>query len=371
MFVYAPPKATTLVLTDVRYTADAHDGTVLQNWRPGLYVWKGRWESVARIALWNPGHKPTPRDRAAARTELAEFLDKHKFTRIVVLETQSQQARKVYNEDEAEAAHSGTVVWDFFSPPAPIGEMAGTLWKTPYGLVMPLLNHRNRDWVFGGVIAEWLRWIREGYEPVTAVQHLTEPGIAMQRQLSDYLAQACAGKPLTLDIENVEGSGLITTLGLSDGETAVAVPWDSFVPFGQKSLEPGFRDEVEGQLVREILLTCRCLVGHNVHDHDLPLLRSSGVKVAANEVFDSYLAHGVIYSQLRHGLQQALSYELPVPPWKTLFRAAQKARTGLTEVIPEFWLSFPEHQRRYCAGDCFYNHLLGLALYPRIYGKTL
>jgi hypothetical protein len=371
MFVDSPLLgANVLILTDVRFTGDAHEDTVLANWKPGLKVWGRAWGGVARAALWNPGTKPTSEDRAKAREELKAFLLRRKFHRIVVLETQSQQARKVYNEDEAAADHAGTVVWDFFSPPAPISEMAGTLWQTEYGLVMPLLNYRNRDWVYGGVIFEWLRWIRDGYEPVTAQQHITEPGVPMRRQLQDYLKQVRAGRPLTLDIENVEGSPIITVVGLSDGETSVSVPWHPFVPFGTQSLEPGFRDEVEGQLVIECLRECELIIGHNLLEHDLPILLADGV-ATKGQVFDTYLASGVVFSQFRHGLQQCVSYEFPVHPWKTLFRAAQKARTGLVESVPEFWLSFPEHQRLYNGEDAFHNHLLAYPYHQRIFGRKL
>jgi hypothetical protein len=207
--------------------------------------------------------------------------------------------------------------------------------------------------VYRGLIVEWLRWIKEGYEPLLPERtyiHADDAAAAALKSL--YGAPA-----ITADIENIPGAEIVTIVGVSNGEIAVSVQWQNGNP-GPK------------RLVQEVIGSAGILIGHNVIDHDIPRLKKEGFTIP-DQVFDTYLASGVVRNQFRHGLQICVANELPVPPWKTVFQAAQAARTGAKSYTARFWTEYPEQQREYNTMDAFCNHLLAGVYYPRVFGRAL
>lgn len=373
MFTWLPRNASVLLLTDVRNLADANFDAkhkpeagaqaVLRGWWPGLEVWgKGGWEGVARCALFEFGQKVDKAARAQANKDLTELFSRHKFTHIIVLQSRSKSARKVYNEDYAEASHSGSVCWSFLRPPAALAEMSGTFWQTEHGTVLALQNPQNVDYVYGAMTCRWLKAIKSNmsiFLPSVDTTY-TMPGLHMYAGLKKLLAAADRGVPIAIDIESFSTEDLITVIGLSDGHTTCSVPWEPFTPYGQAYTEPGYHLKAEGQMVRRILATARVVVHHNGIRSDLPYLARKGVPVLGRS-FDTYLAHGVLLNQFRHGLQQCVSYEFVVPPWKTFHTASAEAH-GLDRDDANAWIQDPKELRTYNASDTFYTWWLGQQL---------
>lgn len=382
MFHYTPKNARILLLCDTRTLANANtDATtpaepgqqaVQGAWWPGLDVWGERgWEGIARCALFEFGAKVTAELREQAKRELRAHLRRNKFETIVVLQSRSKAARKVYDENYAKASHNGTVAWDFFKPPGPIATMSGSFWDTeiPGGkglraTVLPLQNPQNVDYVYGAMTVRWLRAVRDNvpmFLPPADTTH-TSPGLKMAAGLRGILGSTRAGKPIAIDLETYSTKDLITVIGLSDGVTTCAVPWESFVPHGQTALEPGLCTRAAGETVREILACARVLMGHNHIRFDLPYLGRKGIHVNPEAFqFDTYLAHGVLLNQFRHGLQQCVSYEFKTPPWKSLHKA-HAAESGLDTDDGEAWIQDPKELRQYNASDTFYTYWLGQRL---------
>ncbi len=378
MFHWTPAGAQTLLLTDTRTLGDAtRDArrqpeagfqTVLAHWWPGKEVWNINWRDVARACLFEFGQEVGKADRVKARAELTTYLTAHKFKTILVLQSRSRSARLTYDDDYAEASHTGSVCWDFFGPPANLSEMAGTFWGTAHGTVVALQNPQNVDYVYGAILMRTLRAVREGM-PVflppaettwTETGTGTRTGTPLYVGLGKILKAAHQGVPVAIDIESFSTQDLITVIGLSDGEHTCAVPWESFVPHGQSYREPGCHLSFERPLVTRILATARTVILHNGIRFDIPFLERKGLQVSGN-VFDTYLAHGVLYNQFRHGLQAAVSYEFPIPPWKT-FHTAAASRNGMDKDDAEAWIQDPKELRTYNASDVFYTLWLGQRL---------
>lgn len=379
VFTYLPrPKPDVLIVCDTRTLNDAHRDaesspepghqSVLANWIWGREVWGHQWRNVARVALFEFGQDVNTKARAAVKRELRDLLVKTQPKRIVVLQSRSKSAKKVYDDNYAQGKHTGTIAWDFFQPPAPIRDMAGTLWDTPYGLVMPMLNSQNVDYVYGDCIYNWLTWTKDLREPVQPPPEATA-GLHIRAELVGLLEAAKAGKPITFDLETFNTQDLITCVGLSDGERAVSVPWEPFTPYGQSYLEPGLHLTDKGDLVREIFRTARVVAGHNILRFDLPYLARKGIPVPGRP-FDTYLAHGVTLNQFRHGLQACVAQEMPVAPWKTLHRASA-AKSGLDpDKHAEAWIQEPRELRSYNLRDVFFNALL-VPIYAQRVGVVL
>lgn len=379
MFLFEPPHADILLVTDTRTLADHKRDikekpslgrhNVMPTWAFGKAVWGYNWDKqVARLALFDFGAKVTPAMRKAAKEGLNSFLasrkDRYKY--ILVLQSRSKRAKKAYNDDYTKSSHTGTICWDFFNPPANIASMVGTFWERAGQIILPLQNPQNMDYVYGAMVIRWLTAVRDGVTPIhpSEATTFTESTDGLVWGLSRLLESAQTGKPIAIDIESFSTQDLITVIGLSDGVHTCAVPWETFRPHGAEEDEPGLCEEYEGDLVRRVLMTAKGIIGHNIIRFDIPYMARKGVKVAG-ETFDTYLAHGVLYNQCRHGLQQAVSYEFPVPPWKTWHTHSVTA-AGLDKEDPEAWIQNPTELRKYNARDVYYNYIMGMALLEKV-----
>lgn len=229
---------------------------------------------------------------------------------------------------------------------------AGTFLNTPYGHVLSLPNPANIDYVYHGLLAQWLRWAGDSV-PIVEV-----PGGKVSRidSLKVLHERTLAGSPITFDLETYSTDDIITCIGLSDGTVAVSVPWDSFIPHGQTYREAGCTAE-EKQLVESIFRDARVVVGHNILAHDIPYLRRRGIQLP-DRTFDTYLGHGVANTQLRHGLQAVVSYDFPVEPWKALHICSAR-ESGLDPAYEAAaWIQNPKELRAYNTQDTYFNALV-------------
>lgn len=362
MFHATPPGARICLITDVRTLANANADvrrkpmpghqSVHDFWKPGIAAFgKHDWfRRVARVSLFEFGEDVKPATRHKAKDDLLAYLDAHKFEQLIVVASRSKSAKKVYNDDYAEAKHSGTVCWTVLDPPGNIASMQGTFWQTPYGRVLPLQNPQNIDYAYGAMFARWLYAIKGHmplFVPPAATSHI-EPTAAMYEGLKRIHESVCAGRMLALDIESFSTENLITVLGLSDGVNTCAVPWQAFRPHGQDYIEPGFASSDMGRLAIRIIKSAQVLTGHNFIAFDMPMLAAQGIQTKAR-LLDSYLLHGVLYNQFRHGLQQCVSYEYVVPPWKSLHSQ------GKDTDDPNAWIQNPLELRTYNLSDTFYQ----------------
>lgn len=371
MLTYLPPDADTLVLSDVRTLADAHrdaksgatpgNQSVHETHALALEVFGARgWAGVARAALFEFGQKVTAAARAKAREELEVLLRGRQWKYIVVLQSRSKAAKKSYTDDYAEASHSGTLSWSFFKPPAPIHEMCGTFWQTPYGTVLGLPDTVGaQGYLMARLVVRWLTAVREQvplFLPPPETTH-TEAGQGMALGLTAMLASAQRGVPIAVDIESYSTKDLITVLGLSDGTNTCAVPWEPFSVYGKGYVEPGEHLSSKGQLARRILQTAKTVIMHNGERFDAPYLARKGIRLPG-QIFDTYIMSGVLLNQYRHGLQHCVSAEFVVPPWKSLHR--QQAETsGLDAEDADAWVCDPHELRTYNASDTMYTWWLG------------
>lgn len=374
MFAYLPEGATVLLLADNRtlgdMRADQHipkpygSHTVLEKWGPGVNVWGSKWKHVARIALFEFG-QDVEHLRPHTAQNLSKFFRYRPFEYIIVLESRSKAARRVWDDEFATSDHIGTVCWRYFHPPASIRDMGGTFWEKRVAgadtIVVPMPNHQNNDYVYRVAYKRWLRAIRNKrpiFKPDPV--HTRQEGQPVGPFLVRLLESAWNGLPIALDIESVSSWDLISVIGLSDGETTVAVPWEPFVPRGCTRTEPGYCDAPEGQVVRQILACASEVFVHNGIRFDLPFLARKGVSVWGTAL-DSYLAHGILLNQFRHGLQQAVSYEFVTPPWKSIQKQSM-AKRGDDPDDPESYSTAPAELRAYCAKDVYYTYWLATAL---------
>lgn len=378
MLHFTPPGADVLLLTDVRTLGDANldakapkepgRHSVLGAWWPGTCVWGTQaWRgTVARACLFEFGQRVDKEARGRAKAELEAYLKAHNFRFILVLQSRSKSARLTYDDSYAEASHTGSVSWDFFRPPADLSSMAWTFWGTDYGTVVPLLNPQNVDYVYGAILCRVLSAVHARVSVFLPPQETTwteerEDGKPpLYAGLARILKSTAQGVPLAIDIESYSTTDLITVLGLSDGEHTCAVPWEPFTPYGTSYREPGLHLGYERGIVARILATAKTAILHNGIRFDVPYLARKGLRVAGR-IFDTYLAHGVLYNQLRHGLQQAVAYEFPVPPWKTL-HTESAAASGLDPEDADAWIQCPRELRQYNAQDTFFTYWLGQRL---------
>lgn len=368
MKAWLPAGADVLVLMDTRWLSDANRDAksapepgqehVHSQWPMGKLVWGRGWDSVARVALFEFAEKVDKPARLRALDDLASLLSRP-WRHVVVLQSRSKSAKKSWTADYAEASHSGTFVWRFFDAPAGLKDMAGTHLSTPYGTLVGIPDANYTDSL---LVHRWLCAVRDNV-PVflpPAASTFTEPGPNLRGGLARLLARSLAGAPIACDIESFSTKDLITVIGLSDGETTCAVPWEAFTPYGQAYVEAGLSGAEEGRLVRRILASARKTIFHNGVRSDIPYLARKGVPVPG-EVFDTYLAHGILANQYRHGLQQCVAAEFAVQPWKS-FHTASVEKEGLSKEDAEAWIQDPKELRAYNASDTYYTWWLGQAL---------
>jgi hypothetical protein len=396
MFVDEPKNPSGLcVVTDARLRSDINTRSVLAEWRFGTRVLGYRnWARVTRVALHeykedtgalSPANnallKEVPekkrkavfrkllaKQRAAVREQLLELLTKRQFKCVVILQSPTVNADSKDEDDNTAVNLRGTQAWAALEPPDSLVECSGTLWKSPVGPVMALLNPINYEFVYRELCARHLRaaWVHaigklNVLEPdPLCSSHLISD--AHRARLFTTLAQSAeAGNPISVDLE--AANDVITAIGLSDGNISISAPWDAFIPYGSREQEPRISRQEE-QLVRHILNTQATKIFHN-YSYDVPILRERHITLGGT-VADTMAMHGIVYKQWRHGLQRAASSEYLVPPWKSLWKPQEPVAKQLTKADPEYWTLDITNQRAYNLKDSFYTVHLAKGLAPKL-----
>ncbi len=303
-------------------------------------------------------------NRAAKRAELLQFLNIEKPKLTVVIATRGTEI-KMKDEDIGDAKNlKGTMSWDALHAPDGLSEMAGTVWDSAYGPVMPLLNPANHEDVWGWQIRNCLlgaQALVDGRISVLAPaadKLVSEPGPKLLKALKAIQARASAGHPVSVDIETVPSEEIITCIGLASGDYTVSVPWDPFPIAGGRKEEP-VGPAMAKRLAVAITASGCPKVFHNGF-YDVPFLAKRNIPVGGTHE-DTMLLHGVAFRQFRHGLQRALATEFVVPPWKSLHHDPRYNKN-----TKEAWTANPKHLRRYNALDAFYT----LRLFEALKGKV-
>ena len=335
--------------------------------RPEWDTWATEWLAAHPKKSAKQAHKlALAKQRISIREELREYLRANRFRCVVVLQTRGAEQKSKEDFGDAKGL-KGTMGWDALNAPDSLAEMAGCVWDSPFGPVMPLLNPINYEKVYGELIRRQLRgaWAlatgqKRVFAPEPAELYFAPDG-TQPAALLRILASARAGIPIALDIESYSPQDLITAIGLSDGVTSVSVPWDEFAVYGADRTEPGEAgtDSESERLTRQILLTPGPKLLHN-YTYDIPFLERRGVAVAG-PYHDTMAMHGVVYKQWRHGLQRAVSGEFLIPPWKSLWRP-KNPPDGLSKDDAEWWVLEPLALREYNCRDAWYTWHLGQAL---------
>jgi hypothetical protein len=402
LYSYVPREWNGLCLVaDARLKSDQdqelHEGgkRVYDLWGFGRAACGPEWQRTMRVCLYDYGEdtaalnnahqialgqvqdskKMTKRktfvaeQRKAKRAELIEFLEYYKPRCVVVLQTPSIQV-----EENLLSVH-GTMCWDALSPPDSLLAMQGTCWDSHahnFGPIVPLLNPMSFEYAWGWPIRRWLLMaikIAGGQMRPLTCSHKFFASRAhakctsnITEALVSLLHKARTGAaPIAIDIESYSPQNLITAVGVSDGITAISMPWEQFQPYGKEDIEPGLADSDLGALIKQVLATDTAKIFHN-RAYDIPFLAAKGVPVNG-ECHDSMGMHREVYRQFRHGLQMACAIEFCVRPWKSEWNPKVK---GLTKSNPDYWICDPMKLREYNCDDAFNTWHLGKALAPKI-----
>ncbi len=304
-------------------------------------------------------------NRAEKRRELLEFLWAEKPKLTVVLATRGAEI-KMKDDDIGEAKNlRGSMCFDALGAPDSLAELAGTVWDShSFGLVMPLLNPANHEYVWGAQIRNWLLGAQAIVDGRMAVMRpapkfqVSEPGPKLLQALRAIQALADAGHPVSIDIETVPAEEIITCIGLACGAWAVSIPWDPFPVAGGRKEEPA-GPSMAKRLATFIMVGSSTKVFHNGF-YDVPFLTKRGIIVGGRHE-DTYLLHGVAYRQYRHGLQRAVATEFIVPPWKS-----EHHDPAYNKNTKEAWTANPKRLRLYNALDAFYTLRLYEALKVKV-----
>ena len=376
MYIHMPKSWNGLVVVaDIRNKVDREldlekGGThVLTHWPMGKAALGADWQRTARIALFDHGENLgidetlRGKERGAARAkanswkhmqkaELRRWLDANKPAMTVFLQTRSQQARANRDYDDGEVLGAdGTICWALAEAPDSLPNAAGCLVNAPWSPAMGVLNPINYEWVYGEVIASWLQrahGFAKGRLKQPWYESHIHPGPAMTDALKRLLAVHSGGAPLSVDIESFTDGSVITAVGFAAGSVAVSVPWENYQPYGQSEAVFAADSSTLG-LARRLLEVPHAKILHNGIAYDGPLLASRGYRMNG-PIQDTYLLHGLVHNQLRHGLQQAVSYETLCPAWKSAHKPL-----GLKKTDPAFWQADPEGLRRYNCSDAFFT----------------
>jgi hypothetical protein len=352
-----------VIVADKRLRSDVDAGSVMRHavdlrepLDPAYYL-----NDVTRIALFDTGAEPTVLERAEARRQLQEWLAVHKPKVTLVIPTADV-------DDGGETQQSSTVCWHAFSAPDSLANMRGCFYEyAPHQYVVPIFP--RSPWLKLLQVWQQAHWLTRAKRVADGFAFLLEP-LAMVTEISSETAPALSAmtnRTIAVDIESIEGTEKVTAIGISDGASAVSVPWDSFRPHGRGEDEKGIHDY--GESARFIISALHWLLSdkqtvkvfHN-HTFDVPRLAAIGLKVGG-PIHDTFVASGVAYPELRHGLQHAVAREMACPPWKSLWHPRLK---GITRDDTEFWTCDPVELRRYNARDAYYTYCLAKKLMPRV-----
>lgn len=367
MLVNRPAKPSGLYfLTDVRLLRDKNTQEetggcpVFAQW-PFGYRTLGRsnWARATRVALWDYGSQVSDTD--GARRSVRDFLATEQPAATVVMQTRSKAAAAKDKKQEGADAKGlkTTTCWAALDAPDSLPEMAGTVWDSPYGPVVPLLNPSNHEHVFSELCR---RHLQRAHDLATGKVHVfrspgkvSEPGPEMEAALRHMLKTQ---GPLAVDIETYSTANLITAINLADGRHSVSVPWDAFPIFPTDEIEPGGDPTLKG-LVALLIGSGRPLLFHN-YTFDVPRLRDAGLD-PCGPIHDTYAMMGIVYRQFPKGLQRACATEFACAPWKSLWHP--KAPPGYSKADAEYWTMDPHALRDYGADDAGHTWELGRHLH--------
>lgn len=332
---------------------------VLEFWKFGRWCLGRRYAPATRIALFDYGEKPSNAEAAKRREALVAWLEANRPERVYIIPTPDSTMG-------AEAvALKGTHCWNALRAPDTLEAMRGTRWMYRPGVeVTPLFPVAKR-------VKELQRWSMAMWLRAAAMPtlHLPEERASIHPSLKMLeLMESMRGKPLAVDLEFNPSIDIVTAIGLSDGVSAVSVPWDRYLPRNNETCEKGLNDY--GRIRTDIRRTLRhlladrtCKIAHNFVA-DIPRLTTRGFEVNG-KLHDTFAAHAIALPELRHGLQHAAASLLPVPPWKSLYKPSRLAR-GITRDDAEFWVADPEALRSYNTKDAFYTWHLARAVLPHV-----
>lgn len=325
---------------------------VLHLWRLGRRALGQAFYHTTRIALFQHGTMPDRREVAQARIALRRYLDDHTPERLVVVPTPDAQL------GEGASVVTGTVCWSALGAPDSLGAMRLAHWRRGSTSVVPIypMARRVKDLQMYASAMALRRVGAPALEPSTTV---TDVGLPMLAALGSL-----AGKPLAVDLEFVPGRDVVTAINLSDGCTAVSLPYHSYTPYAHQEAEPALDSYTYGVDVRaevaKLLAAPTVKYCHNFVA-DVPLLYKLGFTVKGR-VLDTFAAHAIAFPELPHGLQAAAASLANVPPWKSLYKPS--VGTGVGREDEEFWVADPAGLRDYGAKDAFYTWHLAQHVLP-------
>lgn len=359
-----------LFLADVRNRADAeldierpYEAHALDLWSPGRAALGPRgWKNTARLALFDHGDTVTSVKRAEALKVSRETIEQLSPRCTAVLQSRSATARRSRELDDEGLVQGsdGTACWALFKAPGSLSQLAGTVFDSALGLVIGIPNPVNQEYVFSWLTSKYLRRaeaLADGAPVLTCPSAHWRPGKLMATALEAVLAHAKRGMPVSVDIESVPSTETLTCIGVSAGELAVAVPWDSYQDAAGTT--PGVSD-ADRATVKAILETPCVKVGHNFIASDIPALATRGITLNG-PLHDTLIMHGLCFPQFRHGLQYTAASLLAVPPWKSLYKPPCRSSAA-----GEYWAWNWEALGEYNCGDSWYT----LKLYEELLWRT-
>lgn len=327
-------------------------------WKLGRWSMGRAWHRTTRIALFDHGEEPSNAEAAHRRAKLIEWLQERRPHRVYVVPTPDSTM------GAEGVALKGTHCWQALRAPDTLDAMRGTRWRfNAHTEIVPLhpIAKRVKE-LQRWTTANWLRAHGMRTLEIDPAQAIIEPGDKMMDALDRMW-----GAPLAVDLEFNPSADIVTAIGLSDGERAVSVPWDRYLPRNNEEWERGLHeyDCHKGvvHLLRRLLAADTVKVAHNFVA-DIPRLEARMFKVGG-KLHDTFAAHAIGFPELRHGLQHACASMLPVPPWKSLYKPSHLAR-GLTRDDAEFWIADPHALREYNCRDAYYTWHLARAVLPHV-----
>ena len=302
-------------------------------------------------------------NRAATRAEAIGHIVELKPKVVICLGTRSITVKSKDAESGEAQGHRGCMSWELFNAPETLESMAGTLWTSGLAHVIGVPHPGSQEFVHGELFRRWctraLTYSQDRATLLLPPSMVTEVSPLMLQALNVLAQRAAAGAKISVDIESYMDGSVITCVGLSDGETTVSVPWEAFVPHGTDRIEAPAPDAIRKVAADILAMPCPKVL-HNGISFDGPLLAQHGTPMNGR-LIDTYLMHGAIYNQFRHGLQAVAAQLFLVPPWKSMHRKSVTA-TGLTLDDAEAWIQDPKELRRYNAQDTYYTAHIERAL---------
>lgn len=337
---------------DLDLSARREGAHVLHLWRLGRAAIGRGYYHTTRIALFRHGSTPDRREVAQARVDLRRYLDDHKPERLVVVPTPDAQL------GEGASAVTGTICWGALAAPDSLGAMRLAHWQRGPTTVVPIypMARRVKELQMYASAMALQRVTAPTIQPAVVV---TEVGLPMVAALGDLV-----GKPLAVDLEFVPGRDLVTAINLSDGRTAVSLPYHAYTPYAHQEAEPSLDSYTYGGDVRELvdqLLAAPTVKYCHNFVADLPRLYKLGFTVGG-KVLDTFASHAVAFPELPHGLQLAVASMVNVPPWKSMYKPTVASGVGRDD--QEFWVADPLGLRDYGAKDAFYTWHLAQHVMP-------